>query len=46
VSRDVRWVDRASFYVEYGDWFVLACATLAAFGFALLKMAEMPQKPQ
>jgi apolipoprotein N-acyltransferase len=40
VSRDLRWVERNSFYTEYGDWFVLVCATLMFFGFALLKMAE------
>jgi apolipoprotein N-acyltransferase len=42
VERDVRWVDRNSFYVEYGDWFVLACAAFVTFGFSLLKIAEMP----
>jgi apolipoprotein N-acyltransferase len=42
VSRDVRWVGRNSFYTEYGDWFVLVCVTLVTFGFALLKITEMP----
>ena len=37
VTRDARWVDRHSFYVEHGNWFVLVCAGLAAFAVALLK---------
>jgi apolipoprotein N-acyltransferase len=41
VSRDARWVDKNSFYVEHGDWFVLVCATLVTFAFVLLKMTEM-----
>jgi apolipoprotein N-acyltransferase len=45
VSRDARWVDRNSFFVEYGNWFVLVCATLAAFAVAILKMGEVPAKP-
>jgi apolipoprotein N-acyltransferase len=40
VTRDVRWVDRPSFYVEYGDWFVAACAVLAVFGVLLLRSSE------
>ena len=40
VTRDARWVDRKSFYVEYGDWFVLVCAGLAVFAVALLKSRE------
>ncbi len=42
VSRDVRWLDRNSVYVEYGDWFVLVAAALAMFSVAVLKMAELP----
>ncbi len=42
VSRDARWVDRNSFYVEHGDWFVLACAVLVAFALVLLKAGEVP----
>jgi apolipoprotein N-acyltransferase len=42
MSRDVRWAERNSVYVEYGDWFVLASAALAMFGFAVLKMGESP----
>jgi len=36
VSRDIRWVDRETPYVRYGDWFVLASAALAGFGAMLL----------
>ncbi len=45
VSRDARWIDRNTFYVEHGNWFVLACAVLAAFAFAILKMNEVPVSP-
>lgn len=37
VTRDARWVDRSSFYVEHGDWFVLVSALLALVGWALLR---------
>jgi apolipoprotein N-acyltransferase len=36
VTRDQRWVGRNSFYVEHGDWFVAACAVVAAAAAALL----------
>ena len=36
VTRDQRWIGRNSFYVEHGDWFVAACACLAALGVSLL----------
>ncbi len=42
VSRDVRWIERNSVYTEYGDWFILVAAALAMFGFAILKMGEIP----
>jgi apolipoprotein N-acyltransferase len=46
VSRDARWVDRTSFYTEYGDWFVLVSAALVMFGYSLLKMAAItPRQP-
>jgi apolipoprotein N-acyltransferase len=37
VTRDRRWVGVQSFYVQHGDWFVLACALLAGFSYALLR---------
>jgi apolipoprotein N-acyltransferase len=36
VTRDSRWLGRNSFYVQHGDWFVLVCAALALFGWAVL----------
>jgi apolipoprotein N-acyltransferase len=36
VARDRRWVGRKSFYVEHGDWFVLASAGLVLLAYALL----------
>jgi apolipoprotein N-acyltransferase len=37
VSRDARWADRTSFYVEHGDWFVALAALLAAAGWWLIR---------
>lgn len=37
VTRDARWIDRSSFYVERGDWFVLVAALLAAAGWWLMR---------
>ncbi len=45
VSRDARWIDRASFYVQFGDWFVFACVCLAGFAFMLLRFAPPPRPP-
>ena len=42
VSRDTRWIDRRSFYVEHGDWFVLACALWAVFAAGLLHLRPWP----
>jgi apolipoprotein N-acyltransferase len=39
VSRDARWVDRHSFYVEHGNWFVLLGAGLAGLAVILLRFA-------
>jgi apolipoprotein N-acyltransferase len=38
VMRDSRWIGQRSFYVEHGDWFMLACVALALFGAALLRV--------
>jgi apolipoprotein N-acyltransferase len=38
VTRDARWVNRLSFYVEHGDWFVAVSAALVLFGYALLRL--------
>ena len=37
ITRDARWVDRASFYVEHGNWFVALAALLAAAGWWLIR---------
>ena len=42
VTRDARWIDRNTFYVEHGDWFVLGAAVMAALAYAVLKLNEMP----
>lgn len=39
VQQDRRWVTQMTMYARYGDWFVLLCAGLAAFGFALLRVS-------
>jgi hypothetical protein len=46
VTRDQRWVGRNSFYVEHGDWFVAACAWLAAAGLRLLSVLKIPARPR
>jgi len=40
VTRDARWIDRASFYVEHGNWFILVAAVLAAAGGWLIRSGE------
>ena len=40
VSRDARWMDRPSFYTEYGDWWVLVSVGLGFLGWSLLKMSD------
>jgi apolipoprotein N-acyltransferase len=43
VTRDPRWVGRATPYVAWGDWFVLLSAALAAGAGLLLRVA--PPRP-
>ncbi len=46
VTRDRRWIGRDSFYVIHGDWFVAACAGLAAMGYGLLRVYRLePGEP-
>jgi apolipoprotein N-acyltransferase len=40
VTRDARWMNRPSFYVEHGDWFVAVSAALILFGFVLLQSGK------
>ncbi len=42
VSRDQRWVGKNSFYVDHGDWFVIACACMAVMGAGLLIVSAPP----
>jgi apolipoprotein N-acyltransferase len=46
VTRDQRWVGQTSFYTQYGNWFVLVCAGLVMFAFALLRVNEPVQPRQ
>ena len=36
ISHDSRWIGHASFYTEYGDWFVAACAAMLLFAAMVL----------
>lgn len=45
VQQDIRWIDRQSAYVAYGDWFVLVSAGLAMFAWTLLKTVP-PLRPE
>ncbi|HYP17044.1 MAG TPA: apolipoprotein N-acyltransferase, partial [Opitutus sp.] len=45
VTRDARWAGRNSFYVEHGDWFVVACAAVAAMAVAALRIGA-PKKTE
>lgn len=39
LQRDARWIDRNSFYVEHGNWFVLVSAALAGAAVLLLRFS-------
>jgi apolipoprotein N-acyltransferase len=43
VTRDIRWKDQRSFYVEHGDWFVLVCAAWVLLAYGLLVTAPPPK---
>ena len=45
VRRDARWIGRASFYVEHGDWFVVVCAFLTPFGYLCLRFLGKSYRP-
>ena len=45
VARDARWIDRSSFYVEHGNWFVVLAASLAVAGWWLIRHEDPVQKP-
>ncbi len=37
VTRDSRWTGAQSFYVQHGDWFMIVCAVLVLFGYAMAR---------
>jgi apolipoprotein N-acyltransferase len=45
VTRDARWIGRQSFYVQYGDWFLLVCVVLATLGFAIVYLGQPAEPP-
>ena len=44
VTRDRRWIGRESFYVEYGDWFVLVCLGAVLLGAGALAVSQPAPK--
>jgi apolipoprotein N-acyltransferase len=46
VTRDARWVNQNTFYVEHGDWFVIVSAVAAVFGWAVLVMGASRGRPR
>ena len=45
VTRDFRWIGQQSFYVRYGEWFVMACALFVVFAGLTLRFAPPPESP-
>jgi hypothetical protein len=45
VTRDFRWIGQQSFYVRYGEWFVMACALFVVFAGLMLRFAPPPESP-
>lgn len=45
VTRDLRWVNRSSYYTVHGDWFLAVCAGLSTLGYYLL-LTLRPPKPK
>jgi apolipoprotein N-acyltransferase len=42
LQRDARWIERNSFFVEHGNWFVLVSAALAGAAVLLLRSSVRP----
>lgn len=42
ITRDLRWRERQSFYVEHGDWFLLLCATLTTAAYYVVVTLRPP----
>jgi apolipoprotein N-acyltransferase len=45
VTRDARWIGRQSFYVQYGEWFLVVCVVLATLGFAVVSFGKPMESP-
>jgi apolipoprotein N-acyltransferase len=43
ITRDARWKDKQSLYVEHGDWFLLLCAGLTAAGYLVVAGLRPPR---
>jgi apolipoprotein N-acyltransferase len=46
LTRDARWIDRTSFYVEHGNWFVALAAFLALAGWWLIRSGSPERGPK
>ena len=46
ITRDRRWIGQESFYVQHGDWFVLASLAAALLGVGALLTAPLPVPPK
>ena len=42
ISRDSRWINRNSFYVQFGDWFVGVCVGLVVLGYVAVRYGVKP----
>ncbi len=45
VTRDLRWLNRRSFYTEHGDWFLIVAAVLATISYYLVLTLRRPPPP-
>lgn len=46
LTRDLRWVNRQSFYTQHGDWFLVVSAVLATLGYYLVLAWRPPPPPR
>ena len=44
LERDSRWIDKNSFYVEHGDWFVMTSLGLSILAWLLLRVERKPDE--
>ncbi|MDP2136403.1 MAG: apolipoprotein N-acyltransferase, partial [Candidatus Didemnitutus sp.] len=45
VTRDLRWLNRRSFYTQHGDWFLVVAALLATISYYLVLILRPPPPP-